>query len=222
MSETELNRLEREVEAAREQFGRDLERLRSPAAVAGFKADLLADVQASRDEIVGKTKAAATAAADQFLSDLKRRAAANPVAVAAIGAGLAWRFAAHPPVASVLVGFGIASLLRTPPDSPEAQIVTRAEELAVAAKEKIEQWRADAPNAGELVNAVNASFHELGARAGNSAVQFADVAKAATKRGSERLTRTWRDGEERDKYLLGTAALAIAGALGIAYQRRAV
>jgi ElaB/YqjD/DUF883 family membrane-anchored ribosome-binding protein len=41
---------------------------------------------------------------------MKRRAADNPVAVAAIGAGLAWRLWQKPPIATLLVGAGVAAL----------------------------------------------------------------------------------------------------------------
>ena len=41
--------------------------------------------------LVDKTKEAAKDGAQRFLTELKERAAANPVAALAIGAGLAWR-----------------------------------------------------------------------------------------------------------------------------------
>src|SRR4026208_651381 len=48
-------------------------------------------------------------------ADLKARAAANPSAALAIGAGLAWRLVKHPPIATALIGAGAPSLWRTNP-----------------------------------------------------------------------------------------------------------
>ena len=69
----------------------------------------------TKDELVDKTKEAAKDGAQRFLTELKERAAANPVAALAIGAGLAWRLVHRPPVATLLVGMGVVGLLRTSP-----------------------------------------------------------------------------------------------------------
>ncbi len=48
----------------------------------------------------------------QGLTDsLKQRAMDNPFAVALIGAGIAWRLYKKPPVTTLLVGAGVASLM---------------------------------------------------------------------------------------------------------------
>lgn len=48
-----------------------------------------------------------------LLEDFKAKAAANPAAALAIGAGVAWRLIHNPPIASALVGVGLFSLWRT-------------------------------------------------------------------------------------------------------------
>jgi methyl-accepting chemotaxis protein len=273
MSQVELNQLERDVETARKRFGRHLERLRSPETLSQFKEDVTADVQGLRNEITLNAKAAASNTIANFIDDIKERAAANPTAALAIGAGVAWRLATHPPIASILVGYGVFSLMRTPQHMPQSDIVTRAEdmvtraeELATAMKHKVEQWSTDAPDTGEFVDSLKDSLAQLSTMAEQTAMQFADAAKTAAVRGSETVShalqnssetlghalqsgsdalghalRTGTDtvthavrsgsdtigralpgGEERDKYLLGVAALALAGAVGIAYQRRAM
>ena len=277
MSQIELDQLERNVEMARQRFGRDLERLRSPATLSHFKEDVAADAQGLRDQITRNTKSAAADAVTHFLEDLKERAAANPTAAFAIGAGVAWRLATHPPIASILVGFGVISLMRTPQHHPQSEIVTRAEELATTMKQKVEQWSAQVPDTGEFVEQMKDSLVQLSTMAERTAAQFADAAKTAAVHGSDAVShalhgssdtlgqalrtgsgtvthalesgsdtvgQAWRtgsdtvshalqsgsntignvlqDGEERDKYLLGAAALALAGAIGIAYQRRAI
>jgi hypothetical protein len=60
--------------------------------------------------VIDSAKQKVTDAIDGFVSDVKRRAADNPVALAAIGAGLAWRLWQKPPIATLLVGAGVAAL----------------------------------------------------------------------------------------------------------------
>lgn len=251
MTQAELNQLEREVEEVRHRFARDLERLRSPATLSGFKDDLLTEARESRDELVAKTKETASETASRLWDDIKEKAAANPVAVLAIGAGLAWRMVQRPPIASILVGTGVASLLRTDVQHPSrgAKIVERVGELADTAKQRAEQWRsenqgmisragevADAAKqraeqwrsesqemisrAGELASSAGETIQDWSAQAGESASRFADTAKSAVGHGSETVSYILRHEEERDKYLLGAAAIAVAAALGIACQRR--
>ena len=83
MSAAELNALDREVELTRARFANDLARLRSPHNIADFKEDLWARARDTRDGL---------------LADLKARAAANPLAVAALAAGVAWRLFQRPPL----------------------------------------------------------------------------------------------------------------------------
>ena len=110
-----LNALERDAEQARARFAHDLARLRSPSTLARFKHDAWAEARETKDELVGKTKEAAKDGAQRLFTELKERAAANPVAALAIGAGLAWRLVHRPPIATLLVGMGVVGLLRTSP-----------------------------------------------------------------------------------------------------------
>jgi hypothetical protein len=104
MSDATLNVLEQDVEQARARFAHDLAQLRSPANLSRFKDDLWAEARETKDELVSKGKEAAKDAANSFVEDLKARAAANPAAALAIGAGLAWRLFNRPPIATALVG----------------------------------------------------------------------------------------------------------------------
>src|SRR5258708_7252409 len=91
MSDAKLNALERDVEQARARFADDLARLRSPSTLARFKDDAWAEARDTKDELVGKTKEAAKDGAQRLFTELQERAAANPVAALAIGAGFAGR-----------------------------------------------------------------------------------------------------------------------------------
>ena len=259
MTHIELNQLERDVEDARERLSGDLERLRSPATISGFKDALWEEVDESRDLLVAKTKetvdelvvkakesvnelvAKTKEGADElvastqeairdrawrFLADIKERAAANPVAALAIGAGLAWRIARKPPIASMLVGAGVIGLMRTNPQKsyPGAEMASQVGDLAVAAKEKVEQWSSDAGDAateaGELASSVKGSVEQWSSDAGEAIWQVAGATKSLTARGSETIYGIVQDAGERDKYLLGAAAVALVTAVGLACQRR--
>jgi uncharacterized phage infection (PIP) family protein YhgE len=168
MSRLELDRLEEDVAKARERVVADVARLRSPGAFEEFKGD------------IGQTF---SDTAQRTVAGLKSRAAANPAAVLAIAAGLLWRFARHPPIASLLVGVGLASLLRTSPDSPPSPVVTRSGELLHAANEKAselsEQARELTAQARETATATAAALSQTAGR-------IADQAAQATARVSER------------------------------------
>ncbi len=111
-----VDELERDVEQARARVAADIALIRSPETYESAKNGLMSSVFGYRDEITDKARAHATSFSDGLIESLKAKASANPLAVAAIGAGIAWRLYKHPPVMTVLVGLGLASLLRTDPN----------------------------------------------------------------------------------------------------------
>ena len=178
MSTLELDRLEEDVAKARERVVADVARLRSPTAFEEFKGD------------IGQTF---SDTAQRTIAGLKSRAAANPAAVLAIAAGLLWRFARHPPIASLLVGVGLASLLRTSADSPPSPVVTRSGELLHAANEKAseltEQAREFSAQAREAAAATAATLSQTAGR-------IADQAAQTTARVSEQGARISAEARE--------------------------
>jgi len=228
MSAAELEQMEREVEQARARVAADLTRLQSPGAFSEIREGLTSEMATARDDLVERTKDAALDGVQNVLSEIKGRVAANPVAALAIGAGLAWRLTRHPPVASALLGFGLISLFRTDPKEPGvgSEIVDRASAAAGAARRRIEELH-PGETAGRIAEAAGAakdSVVEWGADAGAAARDAAARAgrnvEAWSESGREVVWRAMHH-EDRDKYLLGAAALAVAAAIGIAYQRRA-
>jgi hypothetical protein len=262
MSQAELTALERDVEQARSRLAKDLARLRSPATFSAFKDELME----RKDEIVDQARESARGTAQRVLDDLKDKAVANPAAALAIGAGLAWRLVRHPPIASLLVGVGVVSLLRTTTSpsrskqpymglydedagagSNDRGIAARASELAGSLKERVQDWSSDAgETARDTVAQLTDKAAAMAGRASEAAhdrmAQLTDKAAAMTDRASEAARETatqishkaadmadrastalhdaMPEREARDKLLLGTAALAVAAAVGIAYQRR--
>jgi hypothetical protein len=227
MTTGELNRLEGEVEEARNRLTADLDRLRAPDTFSNFKADLMQEARNAKDDWIGKTKDAAR----HLLEDTKNRAAANPVAAAAIGAGLLWHLVRHPPITLLLVGAGVFSLLRTNPQQPSVAVdmISHVGEVAQRATEKVGEWSADATEAaaraGEFAGSVKAKVGEWTAQSRDTAEDgIANVTSNAqdlSRRVTQVASEVMRDDNERDNLLLGAATLAIVAAVGIAVQRRA-
>jgi hypothetical protein len=99
--------LEREVAASRARLADTLDQLTDPETSEAVKRDLMDTVHRTKDEVLNRGRQRAQGLAD----NLKRRARDNPVAVALIGAGIAWRLYKRPPVATLLIGAGIAGLM---------------------------------------------------------------------------------------------------------------
>jgi hypothetical protein len=221
-----LSLLECEVEEARAKLASDLAILRSPQTYREFGAELKSNAQS---------------AVQRAIDVVKARAAANPSATLAIGAGLAWRLVKHPPIATALVGAGVLSLWRTTParindddylrtaqqrlgeqvsDAAEA-VKDYAVEQVVAAREKAVDYT---ESARETVEEVAASAAEQAAetleQAREAATHISDKAVNAAQRATRQFGRAVADEGMRDQLLLGAAGLAVAAALGIAYQRR--
>jgi hypothetical protein len=175
------------------------------------------------------------------MDDVKARAAANPTAVLAISAGIAWRLLKDPPIATALIGAGVLGLWRTKPTNvaggdylSSAQqrfreqvgdaletVKDYASEAAVAAQEKAADY---AQAAGKTVQGLAASAAEEtvegieSARA--AAAALPEEAVDATQRATSQLGHTLPAANLRDQLLLGAAGVAVAAALGLAYQRR--
>ena len=251
MTDTNLDRLERDAAHARGRFADDLARLRSPDNLARFKDDLWAEARETRDDLVDKAKEAAQDGAQRMLAQLKERAAANPLATAAIGAGLAWRFIHRPPIATLLIGAGLFGLLRTPVPERSGEpymglrdedpawrtagngdLAQRATDMASAVTDKVKDWSAGAQDtartaatqiadkAASVAEGAAQSLHDVTATARETLSQATESATSLAERAAVRVQDAMPDREERDKYLLGAAALAVAAAVGIAYQRR--
>jgi hypothetical protein len=220
-----LSLIELQVEEARAKLASDLALLRSPQTYREFGAELKSD---------------AKSAVQRAIDDVKARAAANPTAALAIGAGLAWRLIKHPPIATALIGAGVLSLWRTNParldddyldtaqqrlgeqmsDAAEA-VKDYAAEQVVAAREKVSAF---AETARERVQEVTASAAEQAAetleQARNAASQIPDKAVNAAQRATRQFGHAVADEGVPNQLLLGAAGLAVAAALCIAYQRR--
>src|ERR1700693_4508499 len=133
----------------------------------------------------------------------------------------------------MLGGGGVIGLMRTNPQesSPGAELASQVGDLAIQvgdlaieAKEKVGEWSADAgemvERAGEVAGSVKETVEQWSSDAGETIGQVAGTTKILTDRGTETLYGIVQDAEERDKYLLGAAAVAIVAAVGVAYQKR--
>ena len=95
--------------------------------------------------------------------------------------------------------------------------------MVAAAQTTVEGWVDSAGDA--LARAAVASepikdtLEHWGVDAGEAVSEFTTMAKSLVEQGSETIQRIAQDPEERDKYLLGAAAVALIAAVGIASQR---
>jgi hypothetical protein len=252
MAHAELDRLEGDVHEARRRLRSDLEVMRTPGTFASFKDELVAEAHRSRDDAI----AGARSWSERLLAEIKDRAAANPVAVGAIAAGIGWRILRKPPITTMLVGYGLYSLFRTQPGqlAPGAETVYQAVDAAVAASEQVQQWSREAGEAvahardivvptvtdtvrrwsgeaGETIAQASGSVDALaasgsesvrrwGADVGATVAETTGSVQAMAMRGAQSIHDVAMDEQERDKVLLGAAAVALTTALGLAWLRR--
>ena len=113
MSDITLRQHEGDVEIARAKLNASLDALRSPETLSTFSDDLKKEARDAKDALVDQAKSAAQSQLNKIVEEMKAKAANNPAAALAIGAGLAWHFLRHPPVATALIGLGAFSLWRT-------------------------------------------------------------------------------------------------------------
>lgn len=230
MVEGPLLEREREVERSRAKLTQDLAVLCSPDTFASFTDDL---------------KQEALDTKDAFWQELKARAAANPAAVIAIGAGVAWRVVQRPPIATALIGVGLYSLWQTDAKPSTGDISYTQQSLQALKEQAGEFVSAAADIADHAQEAVSAKVSEALDATKDKIPGWADnvggalgSASASVKSGSKAVRRTQhdlrdqmqyvasvaiekvRDEGTRNKLLLGVAGVAITVALGIACQKR--
>ena len=218
MARAELDRLEGDVQEARQRLRSDLEVLRAPGTFSTFKDELVAEARQSGDAAIASAKASATSWSERLGAEIKERAAANPIAVCAIAAGIGWRILRKPPITTMLVGYGLYSLYRTQPGhlAPGAETVYQAADAVIAAKEQVQQWSWEAGEAvaharDVVVPAVADTVQRLTADAGETLTQATVAVQAHAASGSES-ARRW--GAE-----VGTAVIEATGSLQAAAMR---
>ena len=273
-----LAQCERDVEQARARLAQDLSILRSPATLNSFTDSL---------------KESAIDAKDSIVDELKAKAAANPAATLAIGAGIAWYFVRNPPIAMGLIGAGLYGLWHTNAVHPvngdylqqgRERLYEQASDFGASAVDAAsEAGQAVSEKAGEMVDAAKQSVQEwsrdaadtvaaAGASVGTAVKEKAELIAAGARRARHDLTnqaakvgsqvsaatesaalsarqavsdlsdqvgrasatsrqvghqildssRDYISSQPRDKVLLGVAGLAVAAALGMAYQKRVI
>jgi hypothetical protein len=205
MSDPSLHLLEREVEAARAKLWDDLSTLRSPTTYSEFTSDLKSEALDMKDALVDKAKSGAQSTFASFVDDLKARAAANPAAALAIGAGIAWRLIQRPPIATALIGAGLYSLFRTTPSQPaprdnesflaqaRERLVEQASDFAGSVKERAAAMGDVATEkASELAAGVKDRALSLGEAVTEKATELAGAATDHTQQWSEEVRSSVR------------------------------
>lgn len=243
----DLAELERDVEQARARLAADIARLRAPETFESARQSVMDSITGYRDDAID----AAQTRASSFIDGVKAKAAANPAAAAAILAGIAWRLYRRPPVASLLVGAGIAALARTDPNDDSLtpsrlaqRAAHRAQELKDRAAAQIAQLTEGAVGGaqekmqGKLQGKLQEKLHEWSStKRRRAALRDASPSDRSSSQAGF-LSDPYQDSPEvyapahslfderenrqrRDAYLLGFAALALGAAIGVARRREA-
>ena len=156
----DLQNLEHEVETARARLASDLSSLSSADTYSEFQRDLKHE---ARYRLHG------------MVDEVKARAAANPAAALAIGAGITWKLIERPPIAAALIGAGLLSLWRTTRlgtnDQSERDYLSEGRERL---KEQV----------GDLAGSVKDQAVEMACVVKNQASEFADTAKEKVRQWS--------------------------------------
>jgi hypothetical protein len=182
MSDPSLHQLERDVEAARAKLAGDLSSLRSPATYSEFSSELKYEALELKDALVDKAKSSVQSTIDTFVDDLKARAAANPVAALAIGAGILWRLIQRPPIATALIGAGLYSLFRTTPTYGTRGNARTTDEYLAQAKGRL------AEQASDFADIVKDSASAIGEAAAEKATELATGVKERARAMGETAT----------------------------------
>lgn len=202
--EKSIDELERDVEQARARVAADIAMLRSPETFEAAKAGIFDAAYGYRDQMRDK----ATGYGNGMLDTWKAKAAANPLAVAAIGAGIAWRLYKHPPITTVLVGLGLASLMRTDPDDDfmhPRRLMETASEKALELKDRAAAQVAELRESA--VGAMEEKVHEWTAAAEGVVESAAErVASIGSTSSPPRDGRTPTFAQTRDPEALGVAS----------------
>jgi hypothetical protein len=195
-----LRQCEREVEQARFKLSHDLATLRAPETFSSFTDDLKRDALETKDALIDQAKQTAQSKLSDFVEDLKARAAANPAAALAIGAGIAWRLLSHPPIATVLIGAGIYSLWRTDGFQPHNR---SGSDYFQHGKERLKE------QASQLASGLASSAKEVAADVGGAVSdKTAEMIEAAKTRAQE-----WSDDVSGAAAAVGSALKAEAQSL---------
>ena len=264
MNNPELAEIERNIMGARARLAHNVAQLRSAEALAELKDIVTQEVSDTKDNLMQTARSGAQSALQTALQQIKSKAIANPAAVGAVGAGLAWKLFRSPPIASAMVGLGLYSLLRTRGDA-SLEVADAPRQL----KRQVSEF------AGEVSGQIAGTAKEIGHRASELAGSAGDAARGiasetadyatdlaarAMQSGKAAVTEAKDYAEElvtrglgtseaespypiehmdeqpfvaappladhaqpprdaRDALLLGAAGIAVAAALGIAYQR---
>jgi len=180
-----LRKLEREVEIARSRLKSDLTVLSAPSTYASVKETLKTEANSAFYNVVDR---------------LKARAAANPAAALAIGAGIAWRVIERPPIAAALIGAGLFSLFRT---EPKERSPLEERDYLAEGRERLKEQVSDL--AGGIQDGVAEAASVTAGHAGN-------LATAAAEKLQEFATTTASMASERASSVGDFASDAISDA----------
>ncbi len=243
MNDPSVNELQHDVERARAKLADNLSRLQEPSTQAEFTRALKEEAISAKDLLIEKATSKVRTTFEELIETLKGKAAANPAAALAIGAGIAWRLYQRPPIATALIGTGLFSLLRTTPASTNGQagdylshaagrlseqvsdMGETIKDEAVAAVDTLKDQtaifaRSANEKVGQLADQAQGLVQQAAPNAGAYAASTAEQMSSVWEEVSRPVQNVLSDQDSRDNLLLGVAGTAVIAALGVALQRR--
>jgi hypothetical protein len=156
-----------------------------------------------------------------------------PIATALVGIGLYGLLRTTPSLRSSRPYMGVYDEDPRPEYRDDSSVAAQTAKLGEVAKRKVEEWSTQAgetarqaatqivDKAASVTDQATDALRDAVDAARDTATEIADTTASVAERASERLHDAMPSRDDRDTYLLGAAALAVAAALGIAYQRKA-
>ncbi len=206
-----LDELERDVERARARLAEDIARLRSPATLSHAREDLVARATDYKDQFVERVSGAVSDRAQGFTDSLRKQAQENPAAVAVIGAGIAWRLWKKPPITTLLLGAGLASLLAGRGEGRRA-----SGGWMESLRDVNRATYAFGDRAADLAGDLAQQARDLGDQASATLNEAADRASVVVAEFNEHQ----REAVRESPLAMGFAAMAVGAALALALSRR--
>ena len=107
----DLDNLQQQIEKTRLRLAANLTVLTEPSTLAELKQVVIEGATDTKDDVVKQVKVTGSQLLSDFADGVRTKAAENPAAALAIGAGLGWKLWKNPPIASFLVGLGLYGLV---------------------------------------------------------------------------------------------------------------
>ena len=201
----DLDNLQQQIEKTRLRLAANLTVLIEPSTLAELKQVVIEGATDTKDDVVKQVKVTGSQLLSDFADGVRTKAAENPAAALAIGAGLGWKLWKNPPIASFLVGLGLYGLV-----SGRSKTAAIAETLSEGVDQTGKKITRAVEQSAKTVSEAADQLHDAGQKAWHGASDYIDERLESLH--NEQITL-------RNSILVGLAGLSVAAAVGLAIQK---